>query len=113
MGGFGASAPLNSLQIYTVSSNTWAAGAALPVAVAFPQVTPMTVGGVDYIYLAGGLGSTAQIKTYRYNIAANTWSTVADMPSSRWSGGSGVVNGTWVLAGGYVNGVPGTERRHL
>ena len=103
-----------SLQIGTLSGTpptvTWAAGATMPVAVAWPQVAQITVGGVNYIYLAGGTGAAGDSNAvYRYNITANTWSQVASMPSTRWSGASGVVNGYWVLAGGYVNGNPSTS----
>jgi hypothetical protein len=70
----------------------------------------MTVGGNNYVFVAGGTTpSTAQNKTYRYDIAGNTWTAVADMPSTRWGGASGIVNGLWVLAGGYVNGNPSTS----
>jgi uncharacterized repeat protein (TIGR01451 family) len=112
MGGFNSagSAAQTSLQIYTVATNTWGAGAAMPIGLAFPQATAMTVGGNSYVFAAGGTTpSTAQNKTYRYDIAGNTWTAVADMPSTRWGGASGIVNGLWVLAGGYVNGNPSTS----
>lgn len=116
MGGLNSSTGVytNSLQIGTLTGSpptvTWAAGANLPVGVAWPQVAQITVGGVNYIYLAGGTNSGGdQNAVYRYNITANTWSQVTSMPTTRWSGGSGVVNGYWVLAGGYVGGSPSTS----
>jgi uncharacterized repeat protein (TIGR01451 family) len=104
----------SSLQIGTLAGSpptvTWAAGATVPVSVAWPQVAQITVGGVNYIYLAGGTSSGGDSNAvYRYNITANTWSQVSSMPSTRWSGASGLVNGYWVLAGGYVNGNPSTS----
>ena len=107
MGGLSAAgAAQSSVQIYTVGTNTWAAGAALPVGVGFPQVAQITVGGVDYIYLAGGTASTgAQSAVYRYNIGTNTWSAnLGNMPATVFGGVSGVVNSYWVVAGGFVNG---------
>jgi uncharacterized repeat protein (TIGR01451 family) len=114
MGGFGApgtGAAQSSVQIYTVGTNTWAAGAALPVGVGFPQVAQITVGGVDYIYLAGGTASTgAQSAVYRYNIGTNTWSAnLGNMPATVFGGVSGVVNSYWVVAGGFVNGTASTN----
>jgi hypothetical protein len=113
MGGFNsAGTAQTSLQIGTLSGSpptvTWAAGAAMPVGLAFPQVTPATVGGVNYIYVSGGTGTADQNIVYRYNIAANTWATVGTMPATIWSAANGIVNGYWVLAGGYVNGNPST-----
>jgi uncharacterized repeat protein (TIGR01451 family) len=111
MGGFNSSSvATTSLQIGTLSGSppvvAWAAGAAMPVGLAFPQVAQITVGGVDYIYVAGGTNTADQNTAYRYNIGANSWSQVASMPSTRFGGVSGIVNGYWVLAGGYVNGNP-------
>jgi uncharacterized repeat protein (TIGR01451 family) len=109
MGGFNAagSATVNTLRIYTVSSNTWATGATPPIGLAFAAVTPITVGGVNYIYMAGGTTtSTPQNIVYRYNITANTWATVSgSMPATIFGSANGVVNGFWVFGGGFVNGV--------
>ena len=97
---------VTNLSIYTVTSNTSAAGAALPVGVAWPQVAHINVGGTDYIYLAGGItASTPSAAVYRYNISSNTWSAnLGNMPATVFSAANGVVNSYWVLAGGFVNG---------
>jgi hypothetical protein len=65
----------------------------------------MNVGGTDYIYVAGGLSGpgVAQTTVYRYNIGANSWSTLPNpMPTSIWGAFNGVVNGYWVIAGGIT-----------
>jgi uncharacterized repeat protein (TIGR01451 family) len=117
MGGLNSagSAAQTFLRIGTIGAGTppavtWAAGAALPVGVAWPQVAHINVGGTDYIYLSGGTtASTAQSAVYRYNIGTNTWSAnLGNMPATIWSAANGVVNGYWVLAGGFVNGAAST-----
>ncbi len=101
---------VTNMSIYTVSGNTSAAGAALPVGVAWPAVAHINVGGTDYIYLAGGLtATTPQSAVYRYNISTNTWSAnLGNMPATSAQAFSGVVNGYWVIAGGLVNGAAST-----
>ncbi|HWY51292.1 MAG TPA: kelch repeat-containing protein [Chthoniobacterales bacterium] len=103
-----------SLQIGTLSGSpptvTWAAGTAMPVGLSWPQVVGATVGGVNYIYVSGGTTASGDQNTvYRYNITANTWATVGTMPATVWSASNGIVNGFWVLAGGYVNGNPSSN----
>src|SRR5262249_5898587 len=56
----------NALEIYDVTSNTWAAGAPYPITESF--VSAWTQGG--FIYGAGGIDgatSVATAKTYRYD----------------------------------------------
>jgi hypothetical protein len=108
MGGFTSTAQTatsTTVGIYNVSGNTWTTGTAMPVGLAYPEVAYMNVGGTDYIYVAGGLivGGTAQSTLYRYNISANSWTTVGAMPTSIWGSPNGVVNGYWVFGGGEVN----------
>ena len=113
LGGFNSAGTVatTSFQIGTLSGSpptvTWAAGAAAPVGLSWPQVVGATVGGVNYIYVSGGTTPSGDQNTvYRYNITANTWATVGTMPATIWSASNGIVNGFWVLAGGYVNGNP-------
>lgn len=116
LGGFNSAGTVatTSLQIGTLSGSpptvTWAAGAASPVGLSWPQVVGATVGGVNYIYVSGGTTPSGDQNTvYRYNITANTWATVGTMPATVWSASNGIVNGFWVLAGGYVNGNPSSN----
>jgi N-acetylneuraminic acid mutarotase len=112
IGGSGATAPVANVEIYDIASNTWTMGAPLPVATAFGHGF---VSG-NFIYFAGGLTGTgataaASLKTYRYDIAANTWddAAIADLPEGRWAGvsskrGYGSTN-AFVIAGGFVGGI--------
>ena len=55
------------------------------------------------IYIAGGspdLGASVVNTLYAYNIAANSWTTLAHMPQASWLQGFGVINGKLYVAGG-------------
>jgi hypothetical protein len=61
-----------------------------------------------YIYVAGGYnGSVELAKTYRYDPATNTWDdqAVSDLPTGRYAGAPAIMNGKWVIAGGYAGAV--------
>lgn len=92
--------PTNTTRIYDVATNTWE-----------PPGTPMpaALGGMHAglwngnIYLAGGspdIGASVVDTLYAYNIAANTWRTLASLPQALWVYGFGVINGKLYVAGG-------------
>ena len=92
-----------NLEIYDIASNTWSAGAPLPQPIGFEMATAIG----NFIYVAGGTVPASTNKTYRYDPSTNTWddAAIADLPQTRWGSAEGVVNGKWVLAGGFVNDV--------
>src|SRR5262249_29128537 len=108
VGGFvsGSSFATNSVDVYNVVSNTWAITGTV-------QSYPRSIAALGlvsdgtYLYAAGGtdgVGSTTS--TYRYDPASNTWddAAITDLPQfmGRDSASFGVLNGRFVLAGGYA-----------
>jgi N-acetylneuraminic acid mutarotase len=94
----------DSVEVYTIASNSWASAASLPQ----PSSWLMAVANDGYVYVAGGLsGITSQLKTYRYDPLLNAWddAIIADLPVVRWGAASDFVGDQWILSGGYVNDV--------
>ncbi|KAK4443294.1 hypothetical protein QBC34DRAFT_311327 [Podospora aff. communis PSN243] len=92
----------NAVLLYDIPSNTWKAGASLPVALNHPNAAVhegkiYTVGG-----LTGASGWPATPNSWFYDPAKNSWTALAAMPSAvaRGSAASGVYNGTIIIAGG-------------
>jgi N-acetylneuraminic acid mutarotase len=55
------------------------------------------------VYVAGGspdIGISVVNTLYAYNIAANTWSTLAPMPQALWVHVFGAINSRLYVAGG-------------
>ena len=102
IGGFGVGIPdqpTHRNRIYNISTNTWTAGAPLPIALG-DMATALWNG---IIYVAGGQDSVrgAVNTLYAYNIATNTWSTLAPMPQALFLPGFGALGGRLYIAGGY------------
>ena len=57
--------------------------------------------GGNYIYTAGGF-SVGYSNAYRYDIAANSWTQIADMPNDEWACGGAFVNGKFYVVGGVL-----------
>lgn len=91
---------LNSVQAYNTVSGTWSTRASYPLAASGLSV--MTANG--YIYAAGGRTATgATSKTFRYDPVANTWddASISDLGQPRQGAFSALINGQWILQGGY------------
>ena len=94
----------NTVEVYTISTNTWASAASYPQAAGWIVAT----GIGSYVYAAGGLLPSSETnKTYRYDPATNKWNdtAIADLPASCWASAEGVLNGKWILAGGSSSSV--------
>jgi N-acetylneuraminic acid mutarotase len=94
-----------TVEVYTISTNTWAAATAYPLVV--QGLTAMTYNG--YLYAAGGSnngGGGPTAKTYRYDPVTATWDDagIADLPATRYGSSSALLNGRWALVGGYAGG---------
>ena len=94
----------DTLEIYNVANNTWAAGTVYPVAISL--IGAWTQGG--FIFGASGTqipGDVPSAKTYRYDPVGNTWddAAIADLPATRWGAATALYTDA-VLAGGYVGG---------
>jgi hypothetical protein len=99
------SGTISSVEVYDIASNSWSYAANYPIS----KALLVAVGLNGYVWAAGGgVGETA--KAYRYDSVTNTWDddALADLPQTRSSASGGVVNGRWVIAGGYVSGNGGS-----
>ena len=57
------------------------------------------------IYVAGGYDGGGELDTlYAYDIASDTWSTLARMPQQLYAPGFGAINGKLYIAGGFAFG---------
>lgn len=65
------------------------------------------------IYVVGGYGETLDRDTrkrfYRYDVSANRWSRLADMPAPRAAAAAGVIGGKLIIAGGALDNEPRPE----
>ena len=79
-------------------SGTWSAGATMPA----PQseFAMATAGSVSCV--AGGLGGLRDVKCY--DVATDTWTTLAPLPAARDHGAAIVLDGDLVVTGGYRSG---------
>jgi hypothetical protein len=101
IGGFVNGFTINTVEVYTINSNTWTAGPVYPLSIA--HVNTFSYG--RYFYTAGGFTQTDSVnqsKTYRFDPATSTWddAAIADLPEARGGSVGGLLNGRWVLAGG-------------
>jgi N-acetylneuraminic acid mutarotase len=89
----------NTVDVYTIATNTWAAGPAYPLALYSANAT----NDGTYVYVAGGAGGSAITnKTYRLDPSTGTWddTAIADLPAARKEAAGDLLNGRWILAGG-------------
>ena len=93
----------NATKVLDITANEWSTAANLPA----PRHS-MAAGYNEAngrIYLAGGFNtadpSSAQITTWEYNPATNTFTPRADLPHAVGSAASGVVAGHLYVAGGH------------
>ena len=87
-----------SVDIYTIATNTWAAGPN------YPQFVGLTSGVAlgGFIYVAGGdNGTSASNKTYRLDPSTGVWddASIADLPAGREETTGDLLNGHWLVAG--------------
>ena len=83
--------PTNTTRIYDIVTNMWMpTGAPMPAALA--EAAALWNG---IVYIAGGspdIGNSVVNTLYAYNIASNSWSTLAPMPQGLWLAGIGIMN---------------------
>ena len=96
----GCSSGTATVEIYTIITNTWAAGPVYPQSVNAPSAITTLDGRIA---VAGGNPGTGAItKTYRFDPATNVWddASIADLPVGRQESAGDMLNGRWLLAGG-------------
>src|SRR5262249_16933721 len=90
----------NTTRIYDIPTNTWMPPGA-PMPAALGGMAAALWNGI--VYIAGGspdFGASVVNTLYAYNIAANSWTTLAPMPQALWASGFGAINGKVYVAGG-------------
>ena len=94
---------ISSVDAYSIASNNWIAASNYTTAIS----DLAAVASNGYIYTAGGANSDGIVitKTYQYDPASYLWddNTVADLPAPRAAATTGLLNGQWLIAGGFVN----------
>ncbi|WP_415648506.1 S8 family serine peptidase [Stackebrandtia soli] len=102
-GGWAGSTTLTKTSIYDPETNTWSQGAPMPATRA-----GMGIGVVDgTVYLVGGCDSSSCNATdtvFAYDVAGDSWSTLANYPTVVSHGACGASAGTLVCAGGSDGG---------
>ncbi len=104
VGGRGTSGNTNTVEVYNLATNIWAAVVNYPQSIRGPQVLAHN----GFLYAAGGQDATSggTVKTYRYDPSLNCWEdgAIADLPGPLYGGSGDFYNGRWLLAGGTPNG---------
>jgi hypothetical protein len=100
-------AQTNTVEAYTVSSNTWAPAANFPAAVSFINAIP----GTGVLYAGGGVtaAATDSLITAVYDPLGNTWNdaAIADLPTApapHWGSSNAMLGGKWVIGPGASAG---------
>jgi len=76
------------------------AGRFSPMAVYYER-TPAPV--ERKIFLFGGLNTTAQVNSYVYNLATNSWSSISNLPTAKYSAGCCVIGELIYIVDGFTN----------
>jgi N-acetylneuraminic acid mutarotase len=92
------------VDIYDPATNSWTMGAPMP----FPNytLTAAALGGT--VYVAGGYSHIQGFQqplaaVHAYDVAADSWTARAALPTPRGQAGAAVVGGTLYVAGGYCH----------
>lgn len=97
-GGWNSSGLLSSLEIYNPATNSWSAGASMPVAT---RGLSFALGSNGLIYAISGFTSNAITQAFSYNPATNSWATLASIPGGVWEGAAAATaNGKVFVFGG-------------
>lgn len=97
----GGSANPTLNRIYDIASNSWSAGAPVPIPITFQSQAYSN----GKIYVVGGRsGVTPTASVFAYDIATNTWSPLASLPAPRYDAAAAVINGKIYIAGGTADG---------
>ena len=96
----GVSAGAISASAYRFDGSVWTPIAALPVALEYPAVAS----NGQYLYIIGGanIAGTAVATVYRYDPAANTYSSMAPAPTAAWNNAAVYLDGKIYKIGGSV-----------
>jgi N-acetylneuraminic acid mutarotase len=88
--------PVSALSVFDPATRQWTSLATL-----LPRYWATAVGLNGLLYVMGGYSGNGPVGWSEvYNPATNTSRTLIDMPTARWSPGSGVINGKVYVVGG-------------
>ncbi len=90
----------NALYVYDPFTDTWRAGASIPIAGGADHCNLAAAGGK--LYLVGGLGALSDGNTYEYDPAADRWQQVGRMPTPRGASGVAAIGAKIYVAGGLA-----------
>lgn len=104
--GFTPGGDTNLTRRYDISTDTWSLGAAAPA----PVRSELAYGDTSHggnVYAIGGR-PTAVVGNHlnRYNVASNTWTSLAAMPTSRAAAAVAVVGNALYVMGGRTSNAP-------
>jgi N-acetylneuraminic acid mutarotase len=108
----------NSTSLAAAASNTWIRRADMPSTERRNPATAMVrnAAGQSVLYVIGGTTTSGASlgKVQAYNVATNTWTYKAEMPTPRYSSnGTGVINGKIYISGGLTSYKGYTEALHM
>jgi hypothetical protein len=96
----------NACRLYNISTDTWTMGASAPT----PSNAELAYGELTHggkLYAIGGRGGMANIESYE--VATDTWATLAPMPTGRCAAAAAIVgNAIYVIGGRTTGGGPGS-----
>ena len=95
--------PLDTMQIYNTTANTWSAGMTLPAARS--GVATATFNGLVYVIAGYNPVGTGHTEVYIYNPGTNSYTTGAPMPAGQGNVAGVLFNGEiYVVGGGTAPG---------
>lgn len=101
--------PVVNQEYQTDMIGAWTTGASLPSARYYGGSVSYTRNDSGFVYVFGGDstgGGIVGVNMYRYNVAANTWSVVSQVPAPRRIGGSARIADSIYVVGGISNAAP-------
>ena len=89
--------PTNGVEVFSPLNNAWGQVAALPT----PLYDGLLISDNSTLYFVGGHdGQTAVATVYQYDLAANSWQALPDMPAARSAAAGGFLNNRLYVVGG-------------
>ena len=104
-GGYNGTSYLNSIEVYTPSTNLWTTlTAVMPLAMSSFSATLNSAAGK--VYIMGGTNGTIRNTVYEYTISTNKWATKASLNSARANHAAFIyANNIYLQSGALSNGL--------
>ena len=97
--------PTRTLFRYNPASNRWGLRASMPASLCGVAAALGRLGGVDEIFVFGGMNASGAVtnSTYAYDIATDSWSALATMPAPLTGETAVRIGGSVYVFGGFDN----------